>query len=173
LFCAVRFGESLGASRCTSPRTGFFSPDGTASGSAASAVVTALPPSAESEALSGLEASTAVALAGAAFPGTFALLRSGFARAIAEATGACREKTPARTPPAWWLLYHQAPAARRAVTATSAAKSMPFPGFLGAFSLTFFTPSNGSSRSEEHTSELQSRGHLVCRLLLEKKKLTM
>src|SRR5690625_6813710 len=28
------------------------------------------------------------------------------------------------------------------------------------------------SRSEEHTSELQSRGHLVCRLLLEKKKLT-
>src|SRR5215208_6693386 len=28
------------------------------------------------------------------------------------------------------------------------------------------------SRSEEHTSELQSRGHLVCRLLLEKKKTT-
>src|SRR5690625_5673609 len=27
-----------------------------------------------------------------------------------------------------------------------------------------------SIRSEEHTSELQSRGHLVCRLLLEKKK---
>src|SRR5690625_5682987 len=25
-------------------------------------------------------------------------------------------------------------------------------------------------RSEEHTSELQSRGHIVCRLLLEKKK---
>src|SRR2546422_4417783 len=28
----------------------------------------------------------------------------------------------------------------------------------------------GSNRSEEHTSELQSRLHLVCRLLLEKKK---
>src|SRR5439155_14983600 len=28
----------------------------------------------------------------------------------------------------------------------------------------------GDQRSEEHTSELQSRGHLVCRLLLEKKK---
>src|SRR5439155_3482428 len=28
----------------------------------------------------------------------------------------------------------------------------------------------GYDRSEEHTSELQSRGHLVCRLLLEKKK---
>src|SRR5690625_5775305 len=27
-------------------------------------------------------------------------------------------------------------------------------------------------RSEEHTSELQSRGHLVCRLLLEKKNVT-
>src|SRR5207253_5344298 len=27
----------------------------------------------------------------------------------------------------------------------------------------------GLVRSEEHTSELQSRGHLVCRLLLEKK----
>src|SRR5437870_9702806 len=27
-----------------------------------------------------------------------------------------------------------------------------------------------NARSEEHTSELQSRGHLVCRLLLEKQK---
>src|SRR5687768_1539225 len=32
-----------------------------------------------------------------------------------------------------------------------------------------FTPTLNSSRSEEHTSELQSRLHLVCRLLLEKK----
>src|SRR2546422_4908460 len=31
-------------------------------------------------------------------------------------------------------------------------------------------PRNLCSRSEEHTSELQSRLHLVCRLLLEKKK---
>src|SRR5690625_6862694 len=30
---------------------------------------------------------------------------------------------------------------------------------------------SGEKRSEEHTSELQSRGHLVCRLLLEKKKI--
>src|SRR5215510_13925351 len=49
--------------------------------------------------------------------------------------------------------------------------------------VTFAEPANGgwvhfacspggttSVRSEEHTSELQSRGHLVCRLLLEKKK---
>src|SRR5439155_3556754 len=32
------------------------------------------------------------------------------------------------------------------------------------------TPPGTFERSEEHTSELQSRGHLVCRLLLEKKK---
>src|SRR5438034_4789296 len=31
-------------------------------------------------------------------------------------------------------------------------------------------PPNPSSRSEEHTSELQSHSDLVCRLLLEKKK---
>src|SRR2546422_4578204 len=31
----------------------------------------------------------------------------------------------------------------------------------------------GHARSEEHTSELQSRLHLVCRLLLEKKKKNM
>src|SRR2546429_7250213 len=32
------------------------------------------------------------------------------------------------------------------------------------------TPAFAAARSEEHTSELQSRLHLVCRLLLEKKK---
>src|SRR2546422_6789032 len=31
-------------------------------------------------------------------------------------------------------------------------------------------PAASTERSEEHTSELQSRLHLVCRLLLEKKK---
>src|SRR5690625_6157351 len=34
------------------------------------------------------------------------------------------------------------------------------------------TGNKRNRRSEEHTSELQSRGHLVCRLLLEKKKKT-
>src|SRR3712207_8511180 len=33
-----------------------------------------------------------------------------------------------------------------------------------------FQPHTGRRRSEEHTSELQSRQYLVCRLLLEKKK---
>src|SRR3712207_8646463 len=34
-------------------------------------------------------------------------------------------------------------------------------------------PSAAGARSEEHTSELQSRQYLVCRLLLEKKKNTI
>src|SRR2546429_3222906 len=40
---------------------------------------------------------------------------------------------------------------------------------LGAGSSHFGSP-RARARSEEHTSELQSRLHLVCRLLLEKKK---
>src|SRR5687768_17843486 len=36
--------------------------------------------------------------------------------------------------------------------------------------LQFIHVDDGLERSEEHTSELQSRLHLVCRLLLEKKK---
>src|SRR5207253_10007657 len=39
---------------------------------------------------------------------------------------------------------------------------------LGVLLLLGIVKKNGI-RSEEHTSELQSRGHLVCRLLLEKK----
>src|SRR3712207_8595532 len=35
------------------------------------------------------------------------------------------------------------------------------------------TPQQQTVRSEEHTSELQSRQYLVCRLLLEKKKKTI
>src|SRR5690625_6955834 len=55
-----------------------------------------------------------------------------------------------------WLDFgRETPAARspRAVSATALHRSKE----------------NGPGRSEEHTSELQSRGHLVCRLLLEKK----
>src|SRR5207253_10196001 len=43
--------------------------------------------------------------------------------------------------------------------------------FLAGFASPHFpTHEREIVRSEEHTSELQSRGHLVCRLLLEKKK---
>src|SRR5687768_17817781 len=45
----------------------------------------------------------------------------------------------------------------------------PSPGF--AFAKWSGSEYVDAARSEEHTSELQSRLHLVCRLLLEKKKL--
>src|SRR5690554_7580232 len=44
-----------------------------------------------------------------------------------------------------------------------ASKNPPLPAILDGAMM-------GLGRSEEHTSELQSRPHLVCRLLLEKKK---
>src|SRR5947209_11872105 len=40
----------------------------------------------------------------------------------------------------------------------------------GDVGIEFGVPVLADSRSEEHTSELQSRQYLVCRLLLEKKK---
>src|SRR5690625_486394 len=63
------------------------------------------------------------------------------------------------------------------VEAITQADKMPIPDeimgkYAGRNDL-FITKISGDSmdnRSEEHTSELQSRGHLVCRLLLEKKK---
>src|SRR5260370_32130820 len=42
--------------------------------------------------------------------------------------------------------------------------------WLKIYSTRASTPSRKSTRSEEHTSELQSHLNLVCRLLLEKKK---
>src|SRR5690625_3557371 len=57
-------------------------------------------------------------------------------------------------------------AATLAVTVPLAVFStIIFPTTMGMAVLDVF-----DNRSEEHTSELQSRGHLVCRLLLEKKK---
>src|SRR2546430_9387362 len=48
----------------------------------------------------------------------------------------------------------------------------PYPGTTGngTFSQTSVPAAVRNSRSEEHTSELQSQSNLVCRLLLEKKK---
>src|SRR5690625_1057756 len=55
---------------------------------------------------------------------------------------------------------HEAATATDFATATTAATRLITAGDA---------PGHGALRSEEHTSELQSRGHLVCRLLLEKK----
>src|SRR5439155_25308588 len=61
----------------------------------------------------------------------------------------------------------------------SKRSSLPVPNCGGASNVSLRTKAREFAmqmlfqwdRSEEHTSELQSRGHLVCRLLLEKKKL--
>src|SRR2546422_3019964 len=47
---------------------------------------------------------------------------------------------------------------------------MPYTDVIDRSQTGFQPPGSGFNRSEEHTSELQSRLHLVCRLLLEKKK---
>src|SRR5207244_12922191 len=58
------------------------------------------------------------------------------------------------------------------VTALDPAGNL-VPGFTGDVTMSLGTNPGGSTlglvRSEEHTSELQSPDHLVCRLLLEKK----
>src|SRR5690625_5339156 len=46
----------------------------------------------------------------------------------------------------------------------------PAASLAGNKNILYPKPTRDAPRSEEHTSELQSRGHLVCRLLLEKKK---
>src|SRR3712207_8480316 len=52
------------------------------------------------------------------------------------------------------------------------ALQVVWPGHKGTPGAEFSEPYplNAADRSEEHTSELQSRQYLVCRLLLEKKK---
>src|SRR3989442_13503958 len=57
--------------------------------------------------------------------------------------------------------YHQ-----KAAGVEIGARETPLGQFIGIVSQI------PATRSEEHTSELQSRPHLVCRLLLEKKKKT-
>src|SRR5690606_39313026 len=69
---------------------------------------------------------------------------------------------------------------RRCPRSSAATPSRPCAGFPGgrrwrdgcasSAARTPPGPQPGEARSEEHTSELQSRENLVCRLLLEKKK---
>src|SRR2546422_6063728 len=55
-------------------------------------------------------------------------------------------------------------------TATTTSSTTVPPTGAGSSSPGTATATSAPPRSEEHTSELQSRLHLVCRLLLEKKK---
>src|SRR5690625_5808288 len=54
---------------------------------------------------------------------------------------------------------------------TASGKSQESIAIAASAAMGFAFDARSPGRSEEHTSELQSRGHLVCRLLLEKKKI--
>src|SRR3989449_8607092 len=69
-----------------------------------------------------------------------------------------------RTAP-WWAISLSIISAE---TSTLTIVGTPALSFTGNFG---FLQKSEIARSEEHTSELQSRLHLVCRLLLEKKKM--
>src|SRR2546429_6752485 len=74
--------------------------------------------------------------------------------------------------PIWLTLQATSPAYNRGIdpsTLSGLASSI-----VSDLKKYIYTDINGKARprSEEHTSELQSRLHLVCRLLLEKKKTT-
>src|SRR2546429_3816301 len=58
------------------------------------------------------------------------------------------------------------------LTRDRAKPAVPFGALYRIIDITLSNCINSRGRSEEHTSELQSRLHLVCRLLLEKKKQT-
>src|SRR5437870_9777120 len=71
------------------------------------------------------------------------------------------------TPRTWaWPPSFPSVPTSRATRVTSEAKEFNWSTMV----LMVYQLNSFASRSEEHTSELQSRGHLVCRLLLEKKK---
>src|SRR2546422_6025823 len=72
--------------------------------------------------------------------------------------------------PCWWA---RSPAltAHPALHPTPRVGRMSSPRRLTPSSWRAPLRSRSATRSEEHTSELQSRLHLVCRLLLEKKKM--
>src|SRR5258708_10560712 len=60
--------------------------------------------------------------------------------------------------PVGWKGYRRRSQGNPLYLPVQAGRACPYPGH------------HGMERSEEHTSELQSPDHLVCRLLLEKKK---
>src|SRR5258707_11402468 len=104
-------------------------------------------------------------------------------RPTMPAQSCCKERTSKRFPmirttcsPICRLSLALPPAqmaARSTLTASPAASFHPKPLSEKFASTRIHFPRNTtSSRSEEHTSELQSRQYLVCRLLLEKKKHT-
>src|SRR3712207_8147203 len=70
----------------------------------------------------------------------------------------------------WYSVIHTPPKRQPAVFAEVARVVLADAGF-GVRARVLREPEPPMERSEEHTSELQSRQYLVCRLLLEKKHL--
>src|SRR3712207_8436150 len=68
----------------------------------------------------------------------------------------------------WTAMERSWPVTRMGLAARG--KTSPQPRCVALHPNTFSHRSSYGTRSEEHTSELQSRQYLVCRLLLEKKK---
>src|SRR3712207_9169507 len=64
----------------------------------------------------------------------------------------------------------RSPSTRRRSPHTASSSATQFRAARRAASYPSSTPRSAPTRSEEHTSELQSRQYLVCRLLLAKKK---
>src|SRR3712207_7867917 len=82
-------------------------------------------------------------------------------RSSACASATCRSPATASSPP--WRLTSM-PILK--ILSGGAAQ-----GLVNALAPAFRAQTGHDIRSEEHTSELQSRQYLVCRLLLEKKKI--
>src|SRR5437899_4384645 len=80
-------------------------------------------------------------------------------------------RSPSSSPAAWLVAARAWPASARPRPGGSAGSAGLRPGFPAPAPTTCAEPGSETCRSEEHTSELQSLRHLVCRLLLEKKKI--
>src|SRR5690554_7024451 len=76
--------------------------------------------------------------------------------------------------PCYRCIFPKPPPADQVVSCGDGGILGPVVGVMGVLqaleAIKLLTAGLKTDRSEEHTSELQSRPHLVCRLLLEKKK---
>src|SRR5439155_7498201 len=85
-------------------------------------------------------------------------------------SGFALKTTTSRCPTVAWK-WKRGPFFNRTswLTAVASSRASSVDRFRPALRSTSLSPSTVAkqTRSEEHTSELQSRGHLVCRLLLE------
>src|SRR5690554_7089548 len=81
----------------------------------------------------------------------------------------CRKSPPSQCSGKTGTARHAASVLAPPLTAPTALTAIA-PTRLSIVAATMDNRIGAIARSEEHTSELQSRPHLVCRLLLEKKK---